>query len=99
MNAEAEYLRLSQRLTELDRRRAVIQAEEAKKKVERERLGKELIEAGIDLNKPEEEMTRLRAQINQKLMETKEKVDAFELRLDELEGKTASTNEEVDFEG
>lgn len=78
-NTEA-YLSLNERYQELMRRHAVMTAQEAEKKVRRDELRGQLIDLGVDPDRPEEEFARL-----QKEMEESQK--AIEAELDEFERK------------
>lgn len=89
MTTEQEYIQLSERLTRLGQRHAVLVAKEEQKAAERLTLVEELAAAGIDTTRPEEEIERLEKKLALEFQDSKASVDAFEMELNRAMGTGA----------
>lgn len=81
MSLEQEYVDLTERLAKLQQRQAVLVAQEEQKAEERTRLEKELQEAGVDVGNLDSEIVRLDQEISKAFLESKSRVDDFEVAL------------------
>lgn len=81
MATEQDYLDLAERHQSLLREHAVLTAQEETKATRREEIKKKLREAGIDPDKPDEEITRLEKEAADALSEARTRVDEFERKL------------------
>ncbi len=80
-----EYQGIHSRLDQLRQRRAVLEAEEGKRRETREKLADELKAAGVDLGDLPGEKKRLEAEVESLQAEAVRLVDEFEQRLDAAE--------------
>ena len=81
MASKEEYLQLTEKVSKLKERRAVLVSEEEQKATERTELIAELTAAGIDPTKPKEEIERLEKEIQDEYDQAKGLVDQFEVDL------------------
>lgn len=80
-----EYNGIHARLDQLRQRRAVLEAEEEKRREAREKLAGELKAAGVDLGDLPGEKERLQGEVERLQMEAVALVDEFEQKLDTAE--------------
>ncbi len=81
-NFAAEYQSLTNRREGLVSRIAVLEANEERKREEREQIHAELTEAGVDPTKPEEEIARLTREIETLRITIEKQLDDIENQLD-----------------
>jgi len=81
-----QYTELGKRLDGLAQKRAVLLSKEKDKAERRKELAKKLKAGGVDLDQPEEEVERLRAEIDQAYTESRKMVDEFEEAMDAASG-------------
>lgn len=86
-NEQQEFVDLTDRLSSLKERWAVVKAREEEKQKERERLLEELRILGVDTNNLDGEEKRLESEIQEWLKKAKQSVDTFEQQLNAVEGK------------
>ena len=91
------YQELATKLEELNRRRAVLEAQEKEKEQERRKLAKELKAEGVDLTDPEGEIERLKAEEEQHYEKAVGEVEAFEAELAKHTSTTDETEDTLDI--
>lgn len=84
MDNAALYSSIKERERLLDTRRQVLEAEEARKKAERDKIDQFLIKAGIDPTKADEELVRLETEEATRLKKANDELDAYEKALNNL---------------
>jgi chromosome segregation ATPase len=80
-----EYKGIHARLDQLRQRRAVLEAEEKRRREARETLAQELERAGVDLGDLPGEKVRLQAEVERLQAEAVQLVDEFEQKLNRVE--------------
>lgn len=100
MPSKEDYLDLSEKVSSLKERRAILASNEEKKANERKELLEELVKFGVDPEKPLEEIERLEKEISDEYERAKKAVDQFEVALDAATGQSVSTDvvEDTTFE-
>jgi len=88
MPSKEDYLELSEKVSSLKERRAILASNEEKKANERKELLEELVKFGVDPNNPAKETQRLELEIASEYEQAKKAVDQFERDLNAATGQT-----------
>lgn len=78
MTTKEQYLELGEKLTRLKERRAVLEAREADRAKESERISAELRLVGVDPTNPDAEIERLTREIDAEFARAQSEIDTFE---------------------
>ena len=95
MASKEEYLQLTEKVSQLKEKRAILVSDEEKKAQERKDLIEELKNANIDPERPREEIERLEREIQDEYDQTKKLVDQFEAELNSAKKITPSNDVEA----
>ena len=94
MASKEEYLQLTERVSQLKEKRAILVSDEEKKAQEKKELIEELKSANIDPKVPRLEIERLEKEIQDEYDKTKNLVDQFEAELNSARKPTPSNDVE-----